>query len=594
MTRTAIVATFAILMANLCLAQDVTGNWAGVLPNGGPFGGLTQMSSAGPLGRLTQIVLRLSKNRNGELKGVMYAGARDGFALECTSLSLTGSKLSFTINGLPVSGTTSFVGALSDDGNSIEGWLLNYRLKLQRVGRARNANTPSAKVDAPPPQASPATEPEESPATAPPGGSAEPSAILSRALAKLAGTGQRLLQYTCRETIERTYYSEPVKKLGTDLMTEAPTHANSCDGREFSADGHLTLDMEDRLRLDVAVAGGKEIHSWASASGFDSRSVYDLVRNGPKSTGAFGTVLIDIFENPGAHYTFLGRKSEGSRELLDYAFDVPLEASHFFASAGNEWEKTAYFGSFEIDAATAELARVSLETAELTTDTQMCRIRTVTDYHYAQIGNGQFLIPRQSQFDTVSPNAGETRSVTTFSACHEYTSESSLVFDGPAPAAAMSAAPKTAPPLPPGLSLTLALTGPIDLGAAAAGDAVSARVTKAVRAPGSKEILVAAGAIAHGRILNIQHQYRSSQFQYSVRYDSLEQNGAVAPLAIELEREVKAEQRTRIGFVSRGTEFSLSPVAATGETGSWFAVSAGSGGYVIPVGFESKWVTVGR
>jgi hypothetical protein len=68
----------------------------------------------------------------------------------------------------------------------------------------------------------------------------------------------------------------------------------------------------------------------------------------------------------------------------------------------------------------------------------------------------------------------------------------------------------------------------------------------------------------------------------------------VAPLAIELEREVKVEQRARNGFVSRGSEFSLSPVAATGETGSWFAISAASGGYVIPAGFESKWVTRGR
>jgi hypothetical protein len=591
MTRTAIVATFAILLANLCLAQDVTGNWAGVLLEAP---GAPAVLNGGLFMRLTQIVVGLSKGRNGELKGVIYGGAKEEFALECTSISLTGSKLSFTIKGLPLNGAMSFVGTLSDDGNSIEGWLSSYRLKLQRVGRARNANSPSAKVDAPPPapEASP-TAPEASPATAPPGSNAEPSAILSRALAKLAGTGQRLLQYTCRETIERTYYSEPVGKLGTDLMTEAPTHANSCDGREFSTDGHLTLDMEDRLRLDVAVAGGKEIHSWASASRFDSRSVYDLVRNGPKSTGAFGTVLIDIFENPGAHYTFLGRKSEGSRDFLDYAFDVSLDASHFLVSAGNDWKKTAYFGSFEIDAATSELARVSLETAELATDTQMCRLRTVTDYHYAQIGNRQFLIPRQSQFDTVSPNASETHSVTTFTACHEYTAESSLVFDGPAPAASEKAAPKTAPPLPPGISLTLALTGPIDVGAAAAGDAVSARVTKAVRAPGSREILIAAGAIAHGRILNMQHRYASSQFQYSVRYDTLEQNGTVAPLTIELEREVKVEQRARNGFVSRGTEFSLSPVAATGETGSWFAISAGRGGYVIPADFESKWVTVG-
>jgi hypothetical protein len=109
-----------------------------------------------------------------------------------------------------------------------------------------------------------------------------------------------------------------------------------------------------------------------------------------------------------------------------------------------------------VDAAAAELARVSVETAELTPDTQVCRARTIADYHYAQIGNGQFLIPRKSEFDTVSPDTNETHSVTTFSACHEYTAELSVAFGGDAPAAGVKAAPKTAAPLPPGLSLTLA------------------------------------------------------------------------------------------------------------------------------------------
>jgi hypothetical protein len=576
MTRGAIVAAFAILMANLCLAQDVTGVWVGVPANGGA------------LGRMKRIMVRLSKDRNGELTGVAYGGPTGDMALACTSISLTGWKLTFTINGPDLIGSMSFVGDLSGDGNSIEGWLLSDRLKLARVGRARNAKSLPEKADAPP------AAHEASPANATPDGNAEPAVVLSRALGKLVGTGLRLLQYTCLETIERTYYSEPVKKPGTDLMTEPPTNATSCGGRGFNKDGHLAMDMEDRLRLEVAVADGKEIHSWAGASGFDSRSVFELVRSGPKSTGAFGTELIDIFENRGAHYNFLGRKREGSRDLLEYAFEVSFEASHFFASAGNEWKKTAYRGSFEIDAATADLARVSIETAELPADTQMCRIRNVTDYRYAQVGNGQFLIPRKSEFDTVSPNANETRSVTTFSACREFTAESSLVFEGQAPAAAAKAGPKTAAALPPGLSLTLALTSLIDTSTAAAGDAISARVTKAVRAPGSKEILVAAGAIVHGRILDMQHQFSSSQFQYSVRYDTLEQNGTVAPLEIELERQLKVEQHPKNGFVSRGTEFSLSPVAATDETGSWFAVSAASGRYVIPEGFESKWVTVAR
>ncbi len=134
-------------------------------------------------------------------------------------------------------------------------------------------------------------------------------------------------------------------------------------------------------------------------------------------------------------------------------------------------------------------------------------------------------MPRKSAFDTLSPDASETHSVTTFSACHEFTAESSLVLDDEASTGAAKAAPKVTGPLPPGLSLTLALLVPIDTRSAAAGDAVSAKVTSAVRAPGSKEILVPAGAVAHGRILQMRHQYSTSQYLFSIRFDTLEQKG---------------------------------------------------------------------
>ena len=193
----------------------------------------------------------------------------------------------------------------------------------------------AAQAAAPLPGAPPA---EVTPATA-----AESSAAVARALAKLKGTSERLLRYTCLETIERTYYSEPVK-LGAHAMSEAPEQ--SCDGKAFSKDGHLALDAEDRLRIEVAIAGGKEIHSWAAANRFDSRSVFEMIPNGPMSTGAFGSTLVDIFENTGARYTFTGGKSDGSRNLFEYAFEVPLEASHSSvqARARGEWIKTGYSG----------------------------------------------------------------------------------------------------------------------------------------------------------------------------------------------------------------------------------------------------------
>jgi hypothetical protein len=241
------------------------------------------------------------------------------------------------------------------------------------------------------------------------------------------------------------------------------------------------------------------------------------------------------------------------------------------------------------------LTGVVSETADLPADAQACRYRTATDYHYVPIGDGQYLIPVKSTLDALFPNTGESHSSIAFSDCHEYGAESSLVLEGDVRLAAADTAPKAALPLPPGLSLTVALLNPIDTRTTAAGDSVSAKVTKAVRAPGSDEILVAAGAVAHGRILQMRHEIASGQFLISIHFDTLEQNGAVAPLAVRSDRELKAEQaQTKNRFASRGTEFGLPLAGPAGETGSWFTLTAADGRATLAAGYESKWITVAQ
>jgi hypothetical protein len=575
MTRWALIAICAIFSPAQEL-QDITGNWVGTLARS-----ILPGSSAGSTGRSKQVVVNLSKDRHGQLRGLMYDGTLNATTFPFVSVSLVGPRLTFTIMPPFGSRAMSFVGTLSNDGNWIDGQFQGEPLKLERAVHTHNSISPE--VNTPSPEATSSTSP-----SAP----ADSDAMLKRALEKLAGTTRRLLKYTCLETIERTYYTEPRKKPAADPMTEAP--ANACDGKHFNMN-HMTVDAEDRLRLEVAVADGSEIHSWAAANRFDSRSVFQMVSTGPISTGAFGTWLVDVFEGAGTQYEFAGRKIEGSHDVFEYSFEKPKTASQYSVRKGNGWDITGYHGSFEIYAASAELARLIIETDQLSPETQMCRARTAIDYHYVQIGNGQFLVPSKSAFDTLSPNANETRSVTTFSACHEYAAESSLVLDDETSTAAAKVAAKTAAPLPPGLSLTLALLAPIDTRSAAAGDAVSAKVTKAVRAPGSDEILVAAGAVVHGRIVQMRHQYSTAQYLISIRYDTLEQKGAVSPLSIELDRELKLEKaRTKNGFANRGVEFSLPPPAASGESGSWFAIPAGMGGYVMPASSESKWITLAK
>jgi hypothetical protein len=579
MTRAAIAACAAIFAAHLGLAQDVTGNW------------VAYPAESGALRHAERFVLKLSRDRQGVLGGTMASGHFGDDVFQCASISFRDSKLSMVVE-LRSAVRMAFNGTMSADGKSIAGWMqgsgFNERLKFERLGRVETTKVSPEKPSAP---AAAAPTNDAPPAITADATAASP-ALLSRALEKLSGTRRLLQKYTCLETIERSYYSQPTRKMGTDVMTSAPQ--SSCKGREFDREDELILTAEDRLRLEVAVADGKEIDSWAAADRFDSRSIHDMVSTGPTSTGAFGTLLVDIFENPGAHYAFLGKKTAGSREVFGYSFDVPLGASNYLVKVANGWRKTAYRGTFEIDAASAELSRLVTETADLAPETQACRYRTATDYHYAPIGDGQYLIPIKSALDGLFPN-GTDHSAMVFSDCHEYGAVSSLILEGDVPRSAAEVAPKAAQPLQPGLQLTLALVSPIDTRTAAAGDSVSAKVTKAVRAPGSDEILVAQGAVAHGRILQMRHEIASAQFLISIHFDTLEQNGAMGPLTVRSDRELKAEQaQTKNRFASRGTEFGLPAPAPASETGSWFTLSAADGRATLAAGSESKWITVAK
>jgi hypothetical protein len=411
--------------------------------------------------------------------------------------------------------------------------------------------------------------------------------LLSRASEKVLRSTHRLPKYTCLETINRTFYVPPPEELRPHAMTEAPTDA--CIANRA---GHGSLDAKDRLRVEVAEGGLGEIHSWPGASRFDTRSFGEMIPFGPVSTGSFGAYLLDVFENPGAQIKLIGSKAYGLRNVFVYSFRVPREVSHCHVKAPTGWRVTGFSGTFEIYTATGDLARLVIETDRLSPDTNMCYAKTTIDYHFMLIGGDEFLIPLRSELETLEPNGRQTDSVTEFSACREYTAESVIRFDKrDTSVSSIKTVPKRVTALPPGVSLTLALADGIDLATAAAGDPVFAKVVHSVHSQGSKEVLVPADAIAWGRILEMRHEFSSSQFLIAIRFDTLETKGGVSPISVRLAREVKAERRTPHGFVTRGTEFSL-PAPASRELGSLLVFSAVRGANVIPAGYRSKWTTV--
>src|SRR5581483_8110312 len=81
-----------------------------------------------------------------------------------------------------------------------------------------------------------------------------------------------------------------------------------------------------------------------------------------------------------------------------------------------------------IAAGSANLVRLMLETDRLPLDTNMCRANVLTAFHMISLGEKEVLIPREGEFSTSDPDGGATDSITDFSACREYTAESTLAF----------------------------------------------------------------------------------------------------------------------------------------------------------------------
>lgn len=234
----------------------------------------------------------------------------------------------------------------------------------------------------------------------------DPSEVLTSVREKLLRSIHSIPRYTCIETINREYFYQ--LKPRTLSMTEAP--AASCNQLVPQTVDQLPLVATDRLRLEVAVIDGAEVFSWPGASKFE-RYVGDVVQ-GPFGTGAFGTYLMSIFDNPGAHFAYVGERTADGHRRFEYAFHVPKKASGFRVTKNRV--VTGYGGSFQVDPANCDLVRMTIETDELPPGTGMCRSTTKISYHRVRIGDGDFVLPLESQLRMSEPDRGETNNRTTF------------------------------------------------------------------------------------------------------------------------------------------------------------------------------------
>ena len=391
----------------------------------------------------------------------------------------------------------------------------------------------------------------------------DPTALLVRARDTLVARDERLPDYTCVQTVDRQYFKSP-----------AAGDAASC--RQIAALNPDTWSLQstDRLRLEIKVSHGGEIGSWPG-SRFTSHTIFDLIGNGPYGTGMLGALIADIFIDGHATYAYAGKVT--ASPLYVYNYQVPVESSHYHVKAGSQWPVSAFYGAFWLDSNSLELHRLFVQTNELPPETGACEISTNVEYQDAKVGGGVFLLPERSTIRMLMRDHTESRTTAIYSDCHEYRGESTIHFDELPAAGRSESAGASVPPVPAGLALSLALTEPIDLGTAAAGDVVNARLRRAVREPHSKAILAPAGSTAHLRVVEMQRWLDSPpEFKIGLVLESLTAGGISRPLNAVIHRE---------GVL-------ILPALGQSPLVAIFKFPAHKPPYRVPAGFQTDWLTV--
>jgi hypothetical protein len=330
--------------------------------------------------------------------------------------------------------------------------------------------------------------------------------LLAQIRRRMSDNLARLPNYTCVETIERT--------------------AHPGGTRHFS--------LIDRLRLEVAYVGGREIYSWPGAESFEEKSLADIVGRGAAiGMGSFALHARAVFSSTAPEFTWAGEREHDGRKWLRYDFHVPLDRSGFHIQTGEAPVVVPYHGSIEADAETLAPSLLDVRADDLPAELKLRSTDERIVYASMPIGDSSFLLPVSSELSMLETSGRDNRNVTRFEACRQYSGASTVRFDVEAgEAGGASLAPIE---VPPGVVVETHLRDAIDGDKAARGDLIYAIVASDVKRSG--HVLIPKGALIAGRVTRIDTQtIRSSVYMgVGLLFHSIEFGGRRGTFAAGLE-----------------------------------------------------------
>lgn len=267
-----------------------------------------------------------------------------------------------------------------------------------------------------------------------------------------------------------------------------------------------TLRLVDRVRLEVAYVGQRELYAWPDENEFHSDAPAEMIGSGMFGSGDFVSHARAAFTGNYDVTRYAGESTVSGRELLRWDYSISPMFTNWTVGSGFITAHSGAAGSYWVDPQTLDLQTLEVRTQGLPPDFPINEVRTVIEYARTRIGSREIVLPQRSVTSLSERSGLLSENRTEFSHCRQYAAQSVVRYL--APEAALRSAPGQEPAsvqelqLAAGLRVQTALDTPIDSRTAVVGQSIQASVTEDVRR--GKDFVIPRGAGLTGRLRRLE------------------------------------------------------------------------------------------
>ena len=191
-----------------------------------------------------------------------------------------------------------------------------------------------------------------------------------------------------------------------------------------------SFDHRDRVELEVAFVGDRELFSRAGETRFEEQPIHEIVPFGMIGNDAFGSHDDEVFSSDAATFKYAGSCKKDGHKTFRYNFRVPQASSRLLVKQNKSADAAVgYQGSFWVDAETLDMVRLEWKTDQIPPSVGLSSVEKSMRYKLVRIGNSDFLLPLHSELASFDREGNYRCNTTSLERCLEFTGESVVTYD---------------------------------------------------------------------------------------------------------------------------------------------------------------------